>query len=162
MPKVQYTAGKGLYQESGSGIDLTGAAATGSLTYLRNIISVTSANRTLLAAESGSLIMLSGAANTPAITLPAVSAGIHYDIILTDTTTQCTIVTASSANVMKGFVIEAEDAGDAASSHAAGDTITLTTGCVAGDRVSLHCDGTNWFVLGLCEVADAMTVTQAA
>ena len=49
MPKVEYTAAKGLFQSSGSGV-------TGLLR--RNIVSVTSANKTLSTAESGSLVLL--------------------------------------------------------------------------------------------------------
>jgi hypothetical protein len=41
-----------------------------------------------------------------------------------------------------------------------GDTITLVTAkAVAGDRVELRCDGTNWFAYGFCSVFDAITIT---
>jgi hypothetical protein len=44
-----------------------------------------------------------------------------------------------------------------------GDTITLVTAkAVAGDRVELRCDGTNWFAYCFCSVFDAITITTAS
>jgi hypothetical protein len=76
-----------------------------------------------------------------------------------------TIVTNSSANIIKGQVYSSDldAAGNADFETSGGDTITLVDGkSVAGDRVDLICDGTNWFAYCFCSVFDAITITTAS
>ena len=117
---------------------------------------------TISKSDSGKLFFVDGGATGVDVTLPAPELGLKFDFIVTDTSNACTIVTAGSSNIIKGFAVEAEDAGDAASSHAAGDTITfVASDAGTGARVSLECDGVYWYALGITEAADKLTVTQA-
>ena len=66
---------------------------------------------------------------------------------------------------MKGFVFEAEDAADGASSDQDGDTITfVAVGANYGVGTRAHVIspfGTYWYVLGFVEAADKLTITKA-
>jgi hypothetical protein len=72
-----------------------------------------------------------------------------------------TVVSAASANVIKGLAVNA--AGVAGDAGTADDTITFVDGqAVAGDKVDLYSDGTSWFAYGFCAVAAGVTFTQAS
>lgn len=121
---------------------------------------------TLTAAESGKTVFLS-ASTEFAVTLPAPAAGLRYTFIVAAAPSGAsyTIVTASSANIIKGHVLSSDlnAASDADFETTGGDTITLVDGkAVAGDRVDLECDGTNWFARCSCTVFDAITITTAS
>ena len=106
--------------------------------------------------DSGKALFIDSSGGAVAVTLPAPAAGLVYKFWVADSTTESTIVTASSANIMAGSIRAATNA----SSDADGDTITITTGAVIGDHVQLSCDGTNWYVAGWCQVNGAITLTQ--
>jgi hypothetical protein len=108
---------------------------------------------TLTAADSGRTLFLSATAEF-ATTLPAPAAGLSFSY---------TIVTSGSANIIKGVQFTAEDAGGSGDSGTADDTITFVDGqAVAGDRVDLVCDGTNWFAYAFTKLVAGLTFTQAS
>ena len=119
---------------------------------------------TLTAADSGRTFFLNSATEF-ATTLPAPSAGLSFSFVVTAAPSGAsyTIVTGSSANIIKGVQFTAEDAGGSGDSGTADDTITFVDGqAVAGDRVDLVCDGTNWFAYGFTKLVAALTFTQAS
>jgi hypothetical protein len=96
-------------------------------------------------------------------TLPAPFLGADYTFIVkaAPTSASYTVVTASSANVIKGQGVNA--AGVAGDAGTADDTITFVDGqAVAGDEVRLKSDGTSWFAKAFCAVAAGVTFTQAS
>lgn len=117
---------------------------------------------TLTAAQSGTVFFLN-AATEFATTLPAPAAGLTYTFIVTaaPASASYTIVTASSANIIKGQAVNA--AGVAGDTGTADDTISFVDGqAVAGDMVTVISDGTSWFAKGFCAVAAGITFTQAS
>jgi len=121
---------------------------------------------TLTAADSGKTVFLKLAAGF-VTTLPLPAAGLSFEFIVgtAPSAGSYTIVTSGSANIIKGQVYTSDFSGttDSDIEVSGGDTITLVTSkSVAGDRVELRCDGTNWFAYGFCSVFDAITITVAS
>jgi hypothetical protein len=132
--------------------NITGAVAYTELT----------AASTLTAAQSGTTFFLN-AATEFATTLPAPAAGLTYTFIVKTAPSGAsyTVVTASSANIIKGQAVNA--AGVAGDTGTADDTISFVDGqAVAGDMVTVISDGTSWFAYGQCAVAAGITFTQAS
>jgi hypothetical protein len=128
--------------------------------------------RTLTAAttldkyDNGCILFLDSATEF-ATTLPAPVAGLQLTVIVKTAPSGAdyTIVTSSSANIIKGAVYSADlnAAGDGDIETSGGDTISFVSAkAVAGDRVDLISDGTNWFVYGFCSLFDAITITTAS
>lgn len=116
----------------------------------------------LTAADAGKIIFLNSTTGF-ITTLPLPSVGLQFTIInkLANTSGNHTVVTASSANIIKGQQHSA--AGDAGDTGTADDTISfVANSSVAGDRVSLVSDGTSWFALGFSTLAASLTFTQAS
>lgn len=120
------------------------------------------ATRTVLARESGKTFILSSATEF-VTTLPPPFLGAQFTFIVgaAPSGASYTIVTAASANIIKGQAyICADAAGDAGT---ADDTISFVDGqAVAGDMVQLWSDGTSWFAKGFAAVAAGLTFTQAS
>lgn len=153
-------------------VDMTELAIVGGLTATSTQINVAAdaanAHRTATGAGSidatdhGKLIFLNNATGF-ATTLPAPIAGFRVTVIskTSNTSGNHTVVTASSANVIKGFAANA--AGALVTPLSAGDTISFVANqSVAGDQVSLTSDGTSWFMTGFAQVAAGVTITQAS
>lgn len=151
---------------------LVGATATQTLTNKTlttplhtEFTEVVTGTNVIAAAESGSTFFLNSATEFVS-TLPAPAAGLNFRFIVTAAPSGAsyTIVTNSSANIIKGNVVCSQDAGGTADSETGGgDTISFVDSkAVAGDMVELHCDGTNWFAYGTCKVFDAITITTAS
>jgi hypothetical protein len=108
---------------------------------------------TLTAADSGKTVFLNSATEF-ATTLPLPAAGLRFTFIVkaAPVGTAYTVVTNGGANIIKGQQYNAEGvAGDTGTSD---DTITFVAGSsVAGDRVELVSDGTNWFAYAFCTLA---------
>jgi hypothetical protein len=69
-----------------------------------------------------------------------------------------TIVTTSSANIIKGQAYPAS--GAAGDTGTADDTINFVDGqAVAGDQVIVISDGTSWFAKAFCAAATGVTFT---
>lgn len=133
----------------------------GSITGAEAVTTLTAAS-TLTAAQSGTTFFLSSATEF-ATTLPAPAAGLVYTFIVAAAPSGAsyTIVTASSANIIKGQAVNA--AGAAGDTGTADDTISFVDGqAVAGDMVTVISDGTSWFAYGQCAVAAGITFTQAS
>ena len=133
----------------------------GSITGLATVTTLASAS-TLTAAQSGTTFFLSSATEF-ATTLPAPAAGLMYTFIVgaAPSGASYTIVTTSSANIIKGQAVNA--AGVAGDTGTADDTISFVDGsAVAGDMVTVISDGTSWFAYGQCAVAAGITFTQAS
>lgn len=116
----------------------------------------------IAASESGKTFFLNLAAGFVS-TLPAPVAGMRFTFIVGTAPTggAYTIVSASSANIIKG--IQHSSAGDAGDSGTADDTISFVANqAVAGDRVELFTDGTSWFAYAFSDVAAGVTFTQAS
>lgn len=88
-------------------------------------------------------------------------AGISYNANARTVISNYTVVTNASGNVIKGKQISV--AGDAGDTGTSDDTISFVDGqAVAGDRVEVWCDGTNWFAIGISNVAAGLTFTTAS
>jgi hypothetical protein len=140
-------------------LTVTGATYLGTLRY-KNLTEVVTETNIITAAESGTVFFLNSASEFVS-TLPAVAAGLHFTFIVTAAPSGAnyTIVTDSSANVIIGN--QNSVAGDAGDTGTADDTITFVGGqSVAGDKVEVYCDGTNWFAYAISKVAAGITFTQ--
>ena len=127
---------------------------------------VVTATNVITADESGKTFFLNSATEFVS-TLPAPAAGLEFEFIVTAAPSGAsyTIVTTSSANIIKGQVYSSDlnAASDGDFETSGGDTISLVDAkAVAGDRVVVKCDGTNWFAYCFCSVFDAITITTAS
>ena len=111
---------------------------------LCNVISIAAGvHHQLSADDSGSLVVL--AANSTEATLPAAAAGINFKFIFSAHDTAACRVNTAAADDFVGSLNANTGAGDIA---ADGD-VSIDTGSstVAGDYVSVVCDGTDWFIV---------------
>lgn len=125
-----------------------------------------SALSTLTAADSGKTLFLSSGTEF-VTTLPLPVLGLRFTFIVTAAPSGAsyTIVSSASANIIKGqvYTLDVNSATDPDFEASGGDTISLVDAkAIAGDRVELFCDGTNWFAYGFCSVFDAITITTAS
>jgi hypothetical protein len=140
---------------------------TGPVTSLNGFIgpdavTTSTAASTLTTAQSGYTFFLNSATEF-VTTLPAPAAGLNYTFIVTAAPSGAsyTVVTASSANIIKGQAVNA--AGVAGDTGTADDTISFVDGqAVAGDQVTVISDGTYWYAKAFCAVAAGVTFTQAS
>jgi len=121
------------------------------------------AAKTLKAEDSGKTFYLNAAAEF-ATTLPMPALGLSFRFIVkaAPSGADYTIVTANSANIIKGHVLSADlnAAGDGDIETSGADTISFVSAkAVAGDVVELHSDGVNWFSSAKCSLFDAITMT---
>jgi hypothetical protein len=133
----------------------------GAITGLETVTTLTAAS-TLTTAQSNTIFFLSSATEF-VTTLPAPAAGLMYTFIVgaAPSGASYTIVTASSANIIKGQAYPAS--GAAGDTGTADDTISFVDAqAVAGDQVTVISDGTSWFAKAFCAVAAGVTFTQAS
>lgn len=126
---------------------------------------VTAAN-VITAEESGKTFFLSSATEF-ASTLPAPKIGMKFTFIVTAAPSGAnyTVITNGSSNIIKGQVYSSDlnAASDGDIETSGGDTISFVSAkSVAGDKVELVSDGTNWFAYCFCSVFDAITITTAS
>jgi len=117
---------------------------------------------TLTEADNGMTFFLN-ASTEFATTLPAPFLGARFTFIVkaAPSGANYTVVTGSSANIIKGMQLISADA--AADTGTADDTISFVSGqAVAGDMVDLWSDGTSWFAVAASRVAAGITFTQAS
>ena len=122
-----------------------------------------SAAASLTASDSGSVIMINQAA-AYAISLPnAVDAGEGWNatfILGTVDTNAVTIeATAGDGDNIHGHGIDGEDAAQTVTEGTGVDVITIISGATKGDRVSLLCDGTSYYVFSLAADKAHITLT---
>lgn len=132
---------------------------------VRGTSRILTAATTLTARDEGTYYLNS--ATEFAVTLPAPVIGLTFRFFVSAAPSGAsyTIVTASSANIIKGqvFTSDVNSATDADFETSGGDTISFVDGVsVAGDMVELVSDGTNWFARGFCSVYNAITITTAS
>ena len=116
------------------------------------VVSIDS-NTTLAASQSGTIVFLGGGSATT-LTLPAVEAGLHFEVYVT---TEQQHVIAAQSNVMQGNYRH-NTAATTIVRVAISDKGKLTlhsSGRAIGDRLLFWCDGTNWYVDGF--VNNALT-----
>lgn len=116
----------------------------------------------ITAADHNSTVFIDNATGF-VTTLPAPIAGFKCEVVIktAPTSGNHTVVSASSANVIKG--LQNSVAGDAGDSGTADDTISFVANqALPGDRVELRSDGTSWFAYATSKVAAAVTFTQAS
>jgi hypothetical protein len=127
---------------------------------------IVTATNVITADESGKTFFLNSTTEFVS-TLPAPAIGLRYSFIVKGAPSGAsyTIVTNGSANVIKGqvYTVDVNSATDPDFEVTGGDTVTLVDSkAVAGDRVDVVCDGTNWFAYCFCSVFDAITITTAS
>ncbi len=123
---------------------------------------------TLSTVQSGSIINVPAIAAPCTITLPAVTAnavGCSYNVICSGTLGQILTITAP-ANKMRGFAQQkgssaADSYTDFVQAGTAGTntSILLAATAIAGDRVSILCDGNFYYVQGYSAVVTNATPT---
>lgn len=139
------------------------ATGNGVVNYPPEIVTATNV---ISAEESGKTFFLNSATEFVS-TLPAPSIGLCFKFIVTAAPSGAsyTIVTSGSSNIIKGqvYTVDVNSATDPDFEVTGGDTISFVDAkAVAGDKVELYCDGTNWFAYGFCSVFDAITITTAS
>lgn len=126
---------------------------------------VLTAASTLTAADNGTVYFLDSTTEF-ATTLPSPFLGAEFTFIVKTAPSGAsyTVVTGSSANIIKGLGLTAEvTSASAGDSGTADDTISFVDGqAVAGDWVRCISDGTSWFVTGASKVQAGITFTQAS
>jgi hypothetical protein len=125
-------------------------------------VEVVTATNVIAATESGLTYFLNSATEFVS-TLPAPAAGLKFSFIVTAAPSGAsyTVVTNASANIIRG--LQFSSAGDAGDNGQTDDTITFVDGqAVAGDRVDVESDGTNWFAYAFSKVAAGITFTTAS
>lgn len=141
------------------GVEVTPAEITMAADSSANVEVVT-ATTVITAAESGKTFFLASATEFVS-TLPAVAAGLRFTFIVTAAPSGASYtVVAASGTPIKGHVLttDVNSATDPGFNTAGCLTITFVDAkAVAGDRVDVICDGTNWFASGRCSVFDAIT-----
>jgi hypothetical protein len=143
----------------GSYTVIDNGTGVGILNYPPEIVTATNV---ITAEESGKVFFLSSATEFVS-TLPLPKKGMQFTFICTaaPSSASYTIVTASSTNIIKGNVVTSAT-GAADTETSGGDTITFADGvAVAGDKVELYCDGTNWFAYAQTAAAGGVTITTA-
>jgi hypothetical protein len=159
MPKVNYTNTKGLYQETGSGINLS----KGETAYRLPSIIISSAGTTaLLASQSGTKVFFIGSGNPAGIaTLPigstcSVGTIFHFEVGFDNTGGWEVQSTVSGENILGKFpVYGSVDDKSAASTGPEADALVLnlTSGNAAksggeGSVFSVMWNGTDWLTWG--------------
>lgn len=151
MPKVTYSAAKGLIQEAGSGdFNLSGE---GVLYGHKHNVSILTTGTTLTAADSGKTFLLVQAGANRTATLPAAASGLCFKFVLkTASTNKWEIVQAAATQDFVGHVLDGAGTKDTA---AASDTLVRFVGgtALAGDFFEIVCDGDDWYINGVCGAA---------
>jgi hypothetical protein len=171
-----YQAAGGKVAGSGTiylGKAVTASAADGDLLIvadgtpqLRAQTETVTATNVITASESGKTFFLSSATEFVS-TLPAPLAGLVFDFIVAAAPSGAsyTVVTNSSANILKGHVLSSDlnNAADSDFETSGGDTLSFVDGAaVAGDRARFISDGTNWYVTAMCSAQAGITITTAS
>jgi hypothetical protein len=100
---------------------------------------------------SGTTYIIPAMAGTCAVTLPANagSVGVNYTFRMTGTVGNAMTFTAATANTIKGVY----NLSGGTVIKAAATTCVITATAVAGDVLTLQCDGTYWYVTGIGSAA---------
>ena len=152
MPKVVYTAAKGLVQATGSGFDISGAASvSGTFTGAKAAIKSTTVALTL--ADSG-CVLAPTAASAQTFTLPAVATAAGFQATFHAGSAQAHVINGGTA-LIQGAVFHNTNGTTLARQQVANrSAITLNaTNPLVGDYFTIVGDGTNYYVYGWCNAA---------
>jgi len=170
MPKAKYTSTKGLYQETGTGIDFasdtTGLNARRTASTLSTVGTVAAPTKVLTTAESGGIFFCDFSTVSIVLQLPAPSAGLNYKIVAStasdnEATKDLLVHTGVSTVDMGGNIMLA---GAILEITAATSAICIQGGTAAatvGDYLYFECDGTDWYVSGSVTTAAAAVINNA-
>ena len=156
MPKVNYTNEKGLYQESGSGVDLTTGAG---LNNRRAVVDGSGGNVNLGATDSGAIVVLSGGART--VTLPTVAAakaGFYVDIVAASAHAHVVDI-SGGANSLEGLMFDASNGTTVVVAPITNQQKITLANPKIGDRISIFCDGTSYHTTAILN--DTATLAQS-
>jgi hypothetical protein len=112
--------------------------------------------------EDNGMTFILNTATAFVTTLPLPEAGLEFWFVIgaTAPTTTHTIVTAGSANIIQGNITSPEDAAGGVATVADADTISFVASlALHGDYAHVKCDGTDYYLDGMCKVQDGMTTT---
>jgi hypothetical protein len=115
------------------------------------------ANKKLYDYESGTVYLLDGTGVEDAVltvTLPSAKAGLNFKFILSalgnESAEDIHIKQAAADEDFVGHIITGAGTKDTATSSDTKIIFDQSGGASAGDYVTLYCDGTSWFVQGVC------------
>ena len=128
----------------------------------KNIHNV-SAAYTALPSDSGKVFMIDQGSGY-AITLPNAAdaqEGWHAEFILGTVASAAVTIeaTASDGDNIHGIGLDGEDAAQTVTEGTGVDVITFISGATKGDRCSLVCDGTSYYVLSVAADKAHITLT---
>ena len=158
MPKVTYNKTKGLFQESGSGMNIDGQVT------MRKKLEALTAAATLVKADSGTIYTL-GTAGGFDVALPnaaAAQAGWYarFVVKVAPTTAYTISATAGDGDNMYGSVQGSEGGAGDLTNGTGTDVLTFVANkAQIGDFIELYTDGTNWYAECQCEQDDAITLS---
>jgi hypothetical protein len=101
-------------------------------------------NATISPADSGKLFTVVQSAGQT-FTLPVLQSGLFYTFILKTPGNFTTVINAASNTPIIGHAISGPTATPIITVGAGTGSVRFSTTCVAGDRINLVCDGTNWW-----------------
>ena len=124
-----------------------------------NFLTLTTTH-TVTEEENGTTFILN-TATAFVITLPLPQAGLEYWFYIgaTAPTTTHTVVTAASANIIQGNLASPDlDAASDVVTVADADVISFVASkALHGDFAHVKCDGTDWYLDGMCKAFDGMS-----
>ena len=147
MPIVKYTNAKGLFQEAGTGVELTSLGTNVALR--KKVISLTGADaaQTLTAKDSGSVVFLAGS-NASTVTLPDhEAAGTGWFCTIIAGTAQAHVVDTGDDNILQGYMLDASNGTTIVVAQITSQQKITLANPKIGDRIEIICDGTNFHVL---------------
>jgi hypothetical protein len=154
--------------ESGGALEIAGVAITATAAEINQAADVSGINEVvtttnvIAASENGATYYLNAAAGFLS-TLPAPALGLKFRFVVqtAPTSNGYTIATTTSANIIKGMMLER--AGTAGVAASAGDLVTFVANqSIAGDWCEFWSDGTSWFIHGMVDVAAGVTIGSTA
>ena len=148
MPKVTYTAAKGLVQSAGSGLDISGELRGAK----KQIIAATA---TLTLADSGAVLApTAGSAQT--FTLPAVATAAGFSVTFHAGSAQQHVIDGGGGKIQGAIFHNTNGTTLARQPVTNRSSITLGANKAIGDYMTIVGDGTNYYVFGW--VNDAVTL----
>lgn len=152
MPKVTYTAAKGLVQSAGSGFDVTSAVTvSGTMTGARSIVKAATVALTL--SDSGCLLIPSASA-AQTFTLPAVATSSGFKVTFQAGSAYAHVINGGTS-LIQGAVFHNTNGSTLARQQVTNrSSIVLNaTNALVGDYLTISGDGANYYVHGWCNAA---------
>ena len=104
-----------------------------------------STTRSLTRDQSGTVVFIDTSSSDVTVNLPPIEAGLHYEFIISHTSTNANSFILKSVNTS---YVHSELMYVGQLSNTVGKTITLDSSVQSNlsERVQIHCNGTNWFI----------------